>query len=529
MSSRRPARSANRRRTTAASRPLACEPLETRRPLTVVSAEIFSVRGEQRLVITANNQPTTVEVSVTTDGAKLTVRDLTANRTWPVFSTTAFKAVEFRGGEAADVFTAVNCWIPLILDGRGGDDSLTGGGGNDTILGRRGRDILKGGSGDDYLNGGPGGDILTGGDGSDTVIAVDGYKSSTPTLDPTQQDVVRWSTYRSNDTVWIDATATTAHGTFNCDVVGTQYGKYTVGPGTGLVRVVSFANGADSTLNGDAIADPVMSNGTTTYASKNYATAPLFPTSVDPTWNRGDPTASNVVQGDLGNCALAAGMASPFFVHYSDSPWGPAALLVRRRVVDFADGTYGVQLGDSVYRVDADLPSGVNRPAFARGRSFDGTLCLWPSIIEKSFATRMGMNYANIKAISSIDVFTLLGMQAESVYEHTDGAAVLKQKLKNESLRGDYARSRGAITLELFNLIGAKKEGHAYSFVSFWGDDSVLLRNPWGRDGDLVNATDMPVNGVDNPNDGYIVVTYSELVNRRCQVMVGRTNNLLLS
>jgi hypothetical protein len=293
--------------------------------------------------------------------------------------------------------------------------------------------------------------------------------------------------------------------------------------------VVSFANGADSTLNGDAIADPAMSNGTTTYASKNYATAPLFPTSVDPTWNRGDPTASNVVQGDLGNCALAAGMASPFFVHYSDTPSGPAALLVRRRVVDFADGTYGVQLGDSVYRVDADLPSGVNRPAFARGRSFDGTLCLWPSIIEKSFATRMGMNYANIKAISSIDVFTLLGMQAESVYEHTDGAAVLKQKLKNESLRGDYARSRGAITLELFNLIGAKKEGHAYSFVSFWGDDSVLLRNPWGRDGDLVNATDMPVNGVDNPNDGYIVVTYSELVNRRCQVMVGRTNNLLLS
>ena len=250
--------------------------------------------------------------------------------------------------------------------------------GNDTILSRRGRDILRGSDGNDYLNGGLDVDILTGGNEIDTVIAVDGYKSSTPTLDPIQQDVVRWSSYRDHDTVWIDAATTAAHGTFNCDVVGTQNGKYTVGPG--------------------------------------------------------DPTASNVVQGDLGNCALAAGLAPPFFVNYSDSPWGPAALLVRRRVVDFADGTYGVQLGDSVYRVDADLPSGGNRPAFARGRFFDGTLCLWPSIIEKSFATRMGMNYANIKAISSIDI----------------------------------------------------------------------------------------------PNDGYIVVTYSELVNRRCQVMVGRTDNLML-
>lgn len=508
---------------------LACEQLEPRRPMAVVSAAVSVVRGEWTLVITANDQPTTVEVSVTTKGKGLFVKDVAANRTWPVFATNTFSAVEFRGGEARDVFTAQNCWIPLILNGRGGNDSLSGGFGPDRILGGRGRDSLMGSGGDDYLNGGPGGDRLDGGGGADTIIAVDGYKSSTPTLDVTQRDAVRGPTFRDPDIVWIDAATTAAHGTFNCDVVSSDFPQYTVGPGTGLVQVVSFANGADSTLNGDAIGDPVMSNGTTTFASKNYAAAPLFPISVDPFWTRGVPTASNVVQGNLGNCAVAAGMASPFFVNYYDNPWGPAARVLRSRVVDFADGTYGVQLGDSVYRVDADLPASWDGPAFSKGRAFDGSLCLWPSIIEKAFATRMNMNYANIVATSSLDVFALLGLQSEYVYEHTEGVAVLKQKLNNERLRGEGSRSRAAITMELFNLIGRVKEGHAYSFVSWWGDDSVLLRNPWGKDGDLITATDAPLdNGVANPNDGYIVVTFAELVNRRCQMMVGRTENLML-
>ena len=70
--------------------------------------------------------------------------------------------------------------VDALIDGRGGNDSLSAGGGDDTLLGGLGNDTLAGGSGGDSLAGGAGDDVYiideTGeligenaGEGTDTV------------------------------------------------------------------------------------------------------------------------------------------------------------------------------------------------------------------------------------------------------------------------------------------------------------------------------------------------------------------------
>lgn len=72
-----------------------------------------------------------------------------------------------------------------IVDGRGGDDtisgnalgdSLNGGDGNDIIDGYGYNDVLNGGAGDDQLSGGDGTNIINGGDGNDYIWAAADYQ-----------------------------------------------------------------------------------------------------------------------------------------------------------------------------------------------------------------------------------------------------------------------------------------------------------------------------------------------------------------
>lgn len=483
--------------------------------MTVASATLETLSGEKALVIKANNLATNVVVSVV--GSSVIVNDIGARKTWPAFPIASVKAIEFDGGSAADIFKAQNCWIPMRLFGNGGDDSLTGGFGNDYLLGGPGRDTLNGSEGDDYLNGGADADTLIGGNGADVVIAIDGSSSQSLIPNPAR-DVIKGASRRERDVVWIDSTRVSLGfgRVYNGDEVSREAGDYTVSESTGLVRVSSFANGTDRSLDADRIPDPVMSNGETTFPAKNFRSAPLFPASVDPVWGesgRGKPFGANVVQGNLGNCALPASLSSLLYVRGYDNPWGATADAIRRSVVDFADGTYGVKLGTSVYRVDADLPEWAGSPAFARGVAFDGSLCLWPSIIEKAFATQMGMNYASVAAIASTTVFAALGLESSYTYLHGQGIDALRRTLKAQF---DLGQFRAAMTVELFSLNGAKKAGHAYTIVTTQGDD-LILRNPWGRDGDLITA-----DGLGNPNDGMIRVSLTELVKRQANLAVGR-------
>ncbi len=59
--------------------------------------------------------------------------------------------------------------VPVRVNGRGGNDSLSGGDGADTLSGGSGADTLNGGASNDNLNGGDGNDLLLGGVGADTL------------------------------------------------------------------------------------------------------------------------------------------------------------------------------------------------------------------------------------------------------------------------------------------------------------------------------------------------------------------------
>jgi uncharacterized secreted protein with C-terminal beta-propeller domain len=89
--------------------------------------------------------------------------------------------IRILGGAGDDTITINipgNTRIKTVLNGGGGNDTITGSDGNDTILGgpgtdtligRRGNDMLRGGTGDDSLVGGLGNDTLQGDAGSDTL------------------------------------------------------------------------------------------------------------------------------------------------------------------------------------------------------------------------------------------------------------------------------------------------------------------------------------------------------------------------
>lgn len=82
-------------------------------------------------------------------------------------------AAALYGGEGQDLLTAGP--NGAYLDGGAGDDTLTGGAGDDVLEGGEhgpeaaGDDLLDGGAGDDLIRGGLGSDTLLGGDGDDVI------------------------------------------------------------------------------------------------------------------------------------------------------------------------------------------------------------------------------------------------------------------------------------------------------------------------------------------------------------------------
>ena len=80
------------------------------------------------------------------------------------------------GDEANNVFDGGNATASqtLVLDGAGGDDTLTGGESADTIDGGDGEDTLSGGADEDTISGGIGNDIIFGNAGADILNGDDG-------------------------------------------------------------------------------------------------------------------------------------------------------------------------------------------------------------------------------------------------------------------------------------------------------------------------------------------------------------------
>jgi hypothetical protein len=351
-----------------------------------------------------------------------------------------------------------------IIRGGGNNDVLRGGDGNDNISGDAGNDFLDGGNGNDDLNGGDGADVMSGGGGSDTLIAIDGQ--TTDTTDPGL----------GTDFIWVDK-----NGALTDVVIGGPSAEY-------VNEVTGFENaGADRTLNGDRIADPTPLFGD---QLETFSGRPLF--------GPNGPTVNDIEQGVLGDCWILAGLGAIANQHPD---------LIRANVVDFRDGTYGVRLRNSFYRVDNDLPvadfgdSFLNYTAFGQGGS------MWTSIIEKAYTHYRvpGANsYASIEGGFTFDLY--------EAFRLDPGFLVFSQF-------GSAAGLGAAIKLAMDNgqapTIGIDVPGspllladHQYIILGYNVDGSgvvtdVILRNPWGIDGGIGPSGD--------PNDGIINITTADL------------------
>ncbi len=90
--------------------------------------------------------------------------------------TTLINITQIRGGDEADnikgniiIDSETQTARGVIIQGLGGDDTITGSRLDDTLSGDEGNDVLSGGAGNDFLSGGNGQDILIGGLGVDRL------------------------------------------------------------------------------------------------------------------------------------------------------------------------------------------------------------------------------------------------------------------------------------------------------------------------------------------------------------------------
>lgn len=553
------------------TRRLMTESLENRQLMAVDTI----VYADGLLTLRANNSPTHVELSMVGSNVRLTegaaFRDISAP---------GLTEIHFHGGNADDFFKTNIPAIRLVahggsgndtiygsntndhlygdvghnqlfgldgddeLEGGDGDDKIEGGTGNDRLFGQAGNDVLKGFAGDDALYGHDGDDTLIGGTGTDWLRAgngndyLDGQDGNDTLFGELGNDVLKGgygvdrlyggdghdhldgqydpdflygeagddvlvsidSAFSDDlfggtgaDTFWMDYNSSTLHD----DV----YGQESIDRAH---RVGSFANGADRTINGDRIADPRVTIGGINY--RRFENIPLF--------TANGPSSDDALQGSLGDCYLLAGMSAVA----QDSPQA-----IRHSIVDFRDGTYGVNLYGKFYRVDNDLPVfGVlsknlqlaeagDRPAYAQlGReSENAPQSMWVAIMEKAFAyARTGANsYDSLVGGWGVEVNRALGSTTSgerNISSYGSGAALANDLLSRYI-------TRQAVTI---GFLGSNPTGaplvmqHMYSVAGFeFGSNGaitgVVLRNPWGKDG-VSNSSPL--------GDGLVVVSPMDLI-----------------
>lgn len=376
------------------------------------------------------------------------------------------------------------------LQGGDGDDTVSGGTGVDFLLGGAGADTVRGDAGNDTVNGGIGMDSLYGGDGDDWLVGIDNVG-----LDFLYGDAGR-------DIFWRDL------GVGNADP---DYLSQYVAADDVDNAVTQFANGVDRTLDGDRITGPSYPAG---LALVDYSARPLFSTA--------GPKGSDINQGQVSDCKVVSGLAALARDNGPGDSWA-----IRRAMVDFGDGTYGVRLGNVFYRVDSRLPAQASgAPNYA---NYGPQNSIWVAVAEKAIAMASPLqagvfNYADLASIGADTVFSLFGSASTGVpflnANTLDPAAGLKPYATAAQLGADlinrFNTQQQYLTVSLTNsangALGRKfVVRHAYTvwnLVTSGGQvTAVILRNPWGTD-----IGQFAVSYADaNPNDAFVQVTLAEL------------------
>jgi Ca2+-binding RTX toxin-like protein len=384
-----------------------------------------------------------------------------------------------RGGTEADV-----------VRGRNGNDTIFGDDGDDKLFGDTGFDTIDGGRGSDVVNGGSGTDTLTGGDDDDWIVAIDDENL----------DSLRGGNGRDN--FWRDIGAT------NSDIV------LDVGASDADHGVRQFINpGADRTLNGDVIPGPAAPAD---LAIASFANNPLFPAA--------GPSGTDINQGQVSDCKVVSGLSALARNHRAGTNWA-----IRRAMVDFGDGTYGLHLGSNFYRVDAQLPLKRDDPSVPHYANLGPEGAIWVSIAEKGIALASpripgSPRYEDLSSTGADAVFTLFG--SSQVGTPLLQTYALYTSLEEDLIQRFTGPNPQYLTISLIDSAGGGLgrryvTDHAYTVWDMTFDvtgrpENLILRNPWGTD--LGNFQRLYSD--DNPNDGLIVLPVAALFNSR----TGRLN-----
>lgn len=112
-----------------------------------------------------------IDLLVSSNAANFTLTDTQLKRgTTSTFTLTGFEAARITGGATNDTINATGFTGKLVVDGGGGNDTLTAGSGLAILLGGAGNDILQAGNSRSLLIGGVGADQLFGGTADDLLI-----------------------------------------------------------------------------------------------------------------------------------------------------------------------------------------------------------------------------------------------------------------------------------------------------------------------------------------------------------------------
>lgn len=384
-----------------------------------------------------------------------------------------------RGGPDADV-----------VRGQNGNDTIFGEDGDDRLFGNAGFDTLDGGGGRDVVNGGAGTDTLAGGDDDDWLVAIDDENF----------DTVRGGTGRDN--FWRDI------GVANSDVL------VDMSPGDADHGVRQFANpGADRTLNGDEIPGPAAPAD---LAIASFASNPLF--------SAVGPSGTDISQGDVSDCKVVSGLSALARTNRAGTNWA-----IRRAMVDFGDGTYGLHLGPNFYRVDARFPLSRSNSSIPHYANLGPEGSIWVSVAEKGIvlaASRVAGSpqYEDLGSVGADTVFALFGSAQV-------GTPLISSYTSFDALRQDITqRFVGAnpqyLSISLNNdTLGSLGRrfvtGHAYTvwdltYGADGGLENIIIRNPWGTD----HGGAQRLYSDEDPNDGFIALPVAALFNSQ----TGRLN-----
>lgn len=198
-----------------------------------------------------------------------------------------------------------------------------------------------------------------------------------------------------------------------------------------------------------------------------------------PLFGEGGPSPDDVDQGQVGDCWLLAAYGSLASVD-------PGR--IESLITDHGDGTYTVHFADGDVTVDDELPYKIDTDGTVRllyaGGAVGASTPLWPAIIEKAQAIKMGGDYDDIAGDHAETAFAAIGTDTFR-WKLNPWLARDPSDDRVAEVIGAFIDADQPVTASSFGIFGMGG-GHAWSVtgVEQRGEETwVTVRNPWGTDG----------------------------------------------